>query len=250
MYLRAAHAVLDVPTLRQFIRQNALGILTTAIESENYPKLQCSHIPFLLDLADEDSESELGRLRGHMARANPHAKSMIEQLKVSHEQGAVGAQQLPDEVMILFNGPVDHYVTPKFYVETKPTTGKVVPTWNYSAVQAYGRATVYYDTSAVETGEFLSKQLRDLSHYSEKDVMKFQKPWTVEDAPESYVNILKKMIIGFEVEITRLEGKFKMSQELQEGDRQGVIEGFKKMGTDEGNIMADTVKQRGELKSA
>lgn len=158
--------------------------------------------------------------------------------------------------MVLFTSPVHHYVTPKFYTETKPSTGKIVPTWNYAAAQAYGRARVFYDSKAPETGEFLSKQIRDLSMYAEEKVMGFdgksgrKSAWKVEDAPERYVELLQKGIIGIEIEIERLEGKFKMSQELANGDREGVVKGFGEMGTDVGESMAKIVKERGESKGA
>ena len=156
--------------------------------------------------------------------------------------------------MILFNGPVHHYVTPQFYVETKPSTGKVVPTWDYSAVQAYGVATVFFDTSDQETGEFLEKQLVDLSAQSEASLGYTRgkggkgMPWEVGDAPESCVGLLKKAIIGVQIEIKSLAGKWKMSQELSNGDREGVLQGFEKLRTSEGNEMARTVRERAELK--
>ncbi|KAL1988311.1 hypothetical protein VTN96DRAFT_9994 [Rasamsonia emersonii] len=253
MYLRAAHAETDVATLQQFIRDNPLGILTTAIPSPNYPLLQCSHIPWVLDVEErhendtQDGQGpNLGVLRGHMARQNPQARAIIESL-TSSSSSSFGQQQLNSEVMVLFNGPAHHYVTPKFYVETKPATGKVVPTWNYSAAQAYGRATVYHDANSPETDAFLSKQVDDLSRYAETAIMGHVQPWQVADAPEGYLRIMKKNIIGIRIEITRLEGKFKMSQELPVGDREGVIQGFNGMGTDVGREIAETVRRRGEL---
>lgn len=90
--------------------------------------------------------------------------------------------------MILFNGLVHHYVTLKFYVETKPSTGKVVPKRDYSAVQAYGTATIYFDTSCPETGSFLSEQIDDLSKQSEEKIFGYAgqdgKPeaWSVKEA--------------------------------------------------------------------
>jgi predicted FMN-binding regulatory protein PaiB len=153
--------------------------------------------------------------------------------------------QLEDDVMILFNSPVHHYVTPKFYTETKPTTGKVVPTWNYAAVQAYGKAILYFDSQSVETTAFLTKQIDDLSHQSETEIMGYTSPWTTGESPASYVELLKKAIIGISVKITKLEGKFKMSQELKEGDREGAIKGFQNLGTPTGRDMAVLIEERG-----
>ncbi len=180
-----------------------------------------------------------------MARANPHSKSLIEHFRAS-APGAPGAPlQLKQEVMVLFNSPQQHYITPKFYTETKPSTGKVVPTWNYAAAQAYGVATFFLDSKAVDTDEFLAKQVSDLSEFAEGRVMGYERTWKVTDAPERFVGLLRKTIVGFEVRVTRLEGKFKMSQELKEGDREGVIKGLKELEEDD---MAETVKRRAELK--
>lgn len=251
MYLRAAHAETNIPFLHQFIRDNPLGILTTAIKSDPYPFIQSSHIPFLLDVLETDDEDH-GVLRGHMAKQNPQAKALMDALAQQQQQQKeeeplpYETSELQDEILILFNGPYHHYITPKFYTETKPDTGKVVPTWNYSAVQAYGKIRLYSDSpSASErTSGFLQKQIEELSRMSETGIMGFAQPWKVADAPENYVQLLKKNIIGIEVRIERLQGKVKMSQELKEGDRQGVINGFEKLGTDEGRGIAKTVRER------
>ena len=251
MYLRAAHDELHIPSLRNFIRQNPLGLIITALPSTNFPTIQCTHLPWLLDINDESSETELGILRGHMAKPNPHCKAITEAVQASSASNG----RLTHEVSVIFNGPVHHYVTPKFYTETKPSTGKVVPTWNYSAVQAYGMATILYDSQNPETGNFLDKQISDLSYHAETSVMGYTggdkpKPWDVTDAPERYVDLLKKNIIGISIEITRLEGKYKMSQELGKGDREGVIKGFQALHTAEGYTIARTVEERGASKEA
>ncbi|KAK7448812.1 hypothetical protein VKT23_013542 [Stygiomarasmius scandens] len=245
MYLRTAHAEHDIPTLQAFIRANPLGIFTTAIESPSDHFLQSSHIPWILDVSDEQSPTELGKLRGHMARANPQAKAIISDLTSGSSKDT--SPKLSRDVLVLFNGPAHHYVTPKFYTETKPSTGKVAPTWNYAAVQVYGRATIYFDARAEETDAFLSRAVADLSHFSETSIMGYEKPWSVNDAPESFIALLKKAIIGIEIEITDMDGKWKMSQEMKEGDHEGVIKGFEALGTELGQVMADTVRQRGEL---
>ncbi|KAK7747209.1 hypothetical protein SLS62_009151 [Diatrype stigma] len=212
------------------------------------------HIPFVLDVQDESSETELGVLRCHIARQNPQAKAIIDALETQAQGGNSGC--LEQEVLVLFTSPVQHYVTPKFYTETKPDTGKVVPTWNYAAAQAYGRAKVYYDSRSDDTKAFLSKQVDDLSQYAETSVMGYTgvggkpSPWKVSDAPESYVELLRKNIIGIEIAIDRLEGKFKMSQEMSQGDREGVIQGFGNLQNEVGTRMAELVKERGDLKDS
>ncbi|KAI0738704.1 negative transcriptional regulator [Daedaleopsis nitida] len=244
MYLRAVHAEHDITTLHAFIRANPLGMITTAIDSPFFPFLQSSHIPWILGLPEDAADTDLGRLRGHMARANPQVKAMIAELTSPNGQKR---RTLSRDVLVLFNGPAHHYVTPKFYTATKPSTGKVVPTWDYAAVQVYGHATVFFDAHDPETDAFLSRALPDLTHLCETEVMGYDAPWRVDDAPESYVALLKKAIVGVEVEITDMGGKWKMSQELGEGDRRGVVDGFEALGSEVGRCMAQTVKERGEL---
>lgn len=182
-----------------------------------------------------------------MAKQNPQAKALMEALAAQQEQGNTSLE-LPDEVLILFNGPHHHYVTPKFYTETKPATGKVVPTWNYAAAQAYGKIRVYCDSKSEETSNYLQKQVEELSNQSETSIMGYDSPWKVSDAPVNYVDLLKKNIIGIEITIDRLQGKFKMSQEMGQGDQEGVINGFGKLGTETGKGIADMVKLRAEMK--
>jgi transcriptional regulator len=252
MYIRAVHAEPDLRVLRKLIHDNPLGMLTTAIRSPTYPFLQTSHIPFVLDVNDDSSETEKGRLRGHLARQNPHSKAMIEALTANPGLKNI----LEEEVLVIFNGPAHHYVTPKFYTETKPATGKVVPTWNYAAAQVYGKARIHFDSSSEETSSFLQKQIEDLSHHHETTTMGHTgengrpSEWKVSDAPERFVNLLKKNIIGIEIEVERLEGKFKMSQEMGKADREGVVQGFANLDSDAAQWVSETVKERSDLKDS
>ena len=253
MYLRDVHAEKHIPTLYKFIKENPLGLLITALESKAFQFLQSSHIPWVLDTSNSDDESQLGTLRGHIARANPQAKSFTEAAKEGREgeTNTDGSHSLTRDVLVIFTGPAHHYVTPKFYTETKPASGKVVPTWNYSAVQVYGRATIFYDTKAESTHPFLDKQIRDLTDHNEVETMgNKENPWKVEDAPESYVEILKKAIIGIQIEISDIGGKWKMSQEMPAGDQEGVVNGFAGLGTELGKEMSETVRARCERKEA
>ncbi|KAI0132435.1 transcriptional regulator PAI 2-type [Xylariales sp. AK1849] len=254
MQIRAVHAETRIPALRKVIRDFPLGVLTTAISSATYPFIQSSHIPWILDVNDESSETALGCLRGHVARGNPQSKAMVDSLTSPDHQISTSKSVLEQEVLVLFTSPVHSYVTPKFYTETKPSTGKVVPTWDYAAVQAYGKATVYHDLKAEDTGRFLAKQLEDLSNHMESHIMGYTgtngrpKPWSVSEAPDTYVELLKKNIIGIEIKIERLEGVVKMSQEKGEADRIGVIRGFQDLKSDFGYDMAEMVTQRHEIK--
>ncbi|KAM0690661.1 hypothetical protein Q7P36_009429 [Cladosporium allicinum] len=253
MYLRAAHAEPSLATLRRFIQENPLGILTTTIPSPVHHLIQSSHIPWVLDHSDPSSETELPILRGHIARQNPQAKAIIEHATENpspHPTPTSTSHKLQHEVMVLFNGPSHHYVTPKFYTKTKPESGKVVPTWNYAAAQCYGIATVYFDSKADETSTFLNKQIGDLSEMAETKVMGYEKPWKVADAPERYVELLRKNIIGIEIEVTHLGGKFKMSQEMGEEDQRGVVEGMQALGTADGDYVAKHVMERSKLGEA
>jgi transcriptional regulator len=251
MHLRPEHAVRDLPTLHKFIRAHPLGVITTSLPSDNFPTLQCSHIPWVLDSdtaqlngSNGDSDPSLGVLRGHMARANPQSKAMVE---AAQSQPDTSGAVLPGEVLIVFTSPIDHYITPNFYVESKPATGKVAPTWNYAAVQVYGRATIYHDSKDGATGEYLHRQLSDLAILGEKGVMGYgdddqTAPWKIADAPKEYISILKKNIVGMRIEITRIEGRFKVSQERPVNDRGGVVDGLEKMETGRARDMAEYVK--------
>lgn len=180
-------------------------------------------------------------------------ESLKEQDAATGDNDAESLSFLSQEVLILFNAPSHSYVTPKFYTATKPSTGKVVPTWNYAAVQVYGRLRLYHASKSAATDAFLSKQVVDLSEMSERSQMGYTgsdgapKPWSVDEAPESYVRLLKKAIVGVEITVERMEGKFKMSQEMGREDREGVMGGFEELGTESGRRIADMVRERGEM---
>ncbi|KAK2599175.1 hypothetical protein QQS21_005365 [Conoideocrella luteorostrata] len=252
MHLRKDHAETNTPALQHFIKSNPLGLLTTSIpsSSSSFPILQASHIPFILDAENGSTAGNLGRLRGHMARENPQAKALIEAL--SHST----TNTLDQDILIVFTSPVQHYITTNFYSKTMSTDRRTAPTWNYSAAQIYGRATIHWDAASPQTKGFLLQQLRDLAKLGEREIMGFGekengiKPWKVEDAPASYLERSLKGIIGIEVDIVRLEGKVKMSQELREADRDGVVRGLKALPSETARKMADLVHERGLAKIA
>ncbi|CAG8402189.1 unnamed protein product [Penicillium salamii] len=247
MFLPSAHAETDDAVLLQFIRENPLGMLITGINS-SLDFLQCTHVPVVLDAPEDcDDSAPQGRLRAHIAKQNPQVKGMVESLESKD-----GVITLEDDVLVVFNGKHDHYVTPKYYVETKPDSGKVVPTWNYSAVQVYGKLSLYYDSKTPEAGNFLAQQIHDLSQHTEKSIMGYTggenpQPWKVSDAPEKYVELLQRNIVGIQIRIDKLQGKFKMSQEMRPGDRDGVVKGFSRMGGETGKAIASMVEERGIL---
>ncbi|HEX5231066.1 MAG TPA: FMN-binding negative transcriptional regulator [Bradyrhizobium sp.] len=191
------------------IRNHPLGLLITAGPAG----LLANLFPFLLD-ADG---AEKGTLRVHMARANPQW----------HELEVV------EECLVVFQGPQD-YVTPSWYA-TKRETGKVVPTWNYATVHAWGRPRVMNDDA------WLRRQIEDLTASREA---RRAEPWHVDDAPADFVAMQMRAIVGIEIPILRIEGKWKMSQNRPEADRAGVIAGFRGAG-EAGEAVAALVEERG-----
>ena len=141
-----------------------------------------------------------GTIECHLARANPHWKDLAE----------------GSEAMMIFSG-VDGYITPNWY-PTKAQTAKAVPTWNYAVVHAYGRPAI------MKEKEWLLRHVTELSAQQERSE---PHPWAVSDAPDSYIDVMLRGIIGFRFEIARLEGKWKMSQNRETQDRLGVIDGLK-----------------------
>ena len=235
MYLRVVHSEHDVPTLQKFVQDHPLGLFTTALPHAEYSTIQTSHIPMILD-----KSSGQGILRGHMARANPQCKAILDRLRPTD------SQHLDEEVLVLFNSPFHSYVTPRFYTETKPASGKVVPTWDYAAVQVYGKLKAYHANDE-ETSEFLQSQMEALTSWGESQYPPANGgAWKVSDAPDKYIAWHKKGVIGFEIEITRIEGKFKMSQENPEGDWKGVVDGFAGLQTVNGTHMSQMVENRGK----
>jgi len=194
------------------IIENPLGLLI----SQGSHGLSADPVPFVLD----PERGPLGTLRAHIARAN----SLWQ------------AQDPESEVLIVFQGP-QHYVSPGWY-PSKRETGKVVPTWNYVTVHAYGRLTV------IEDATWLRTQIEALTQKQEQDQAQ---PWSVDDAPEVYIAAQMRAIIGLEIRIDRVIGKIKVSQNRLEGDRRGVAEGLDAAGTDNAHAMAAWVRQYGKV---
>src|ERR1043165_6024546 len=165
-----------------------------ALISHGASGLYASHLPTVLK-----EEGEFGTIECHLARANPHWKELAE----------------GNEALMIFQGP-QGYITPNWYA-TKAETGKVVPTWNYAIVHAYGRPAVMQET------DWLKRHVGELTAQQEKTEAR---PWALSDAPEAYIDVMVRGVVGFRFAITRLEGKWKMSQNRQEQDREGVIAGL------------------------
>lgn len=164
--------------------------------------LNANHIP----LHWVDNGSDYGCLRGHVARANP--------MWTYVDRGF--------EVLAIFQSE-NAYISPAWYA-TKQQTGKVVPTWNYAAVHAYGTMRVIDDAA------WIRNQLEAMTFHHE---LAFPEPWMVSDAPQDFTDMLIEQIVGIEITITRLQGKWKVSQNQSSENQESVIEGLHKLGKTE-----------------
>ncbi|CAA2159760.1 Protease synthase and sporulation protein PAI 2 [Methylobacterium brachiatum] len=187
------------------IRAYPLGLLITG----GAAGLIADPVPFLLDESGPN-----GTLRAHLARANPHWQALAE----------------AEECLVVFQGP-QGYVTPGWYA-SKREHGRVVPTWNYATVHAWGRPRV------IEDADWLHRQVADLTTLRETPRAA---PWAVDDAPAPFVAAQLRAIIGIEIPITRIEGKWKMSQNRPEADRAGVVAGMRAEGE---TALAEIVAER------
>ncbi|MDB4883674.1 MAG: Negative transcriptional regulator [Gemmatimonadetes bacterium] len=210
MYIPPSNAEHDVAALFAFIEAHPLGILVTSSASDG---LFATHLPLLV----HRDRGPFGVLEGHVARANPH-----------HRQLDAGA-----EALVIFAGP-DAYITPAWY-EAKREHGRVVPTWNYVAVHVYATPRVVDDPA------FLKRHLESLTSRHESPRAE---PWAVSDAPADYVAQQMKAIVGVELAITRLEGKWKMSQNRSGADIDGVVRGLRESGEPAERTVAEIVEAR------
>lgn len=191
MYLPAAFRQDDLAELHLQIHQSRLATLVC----QGADRLVASHLPLLL----ETGEGEYGTLHGHIARANPQWRALAD-----------GA-----EALVVFNGP-DAYVSPAWYA-AKAEHGKVVPTWNYIAVHAYGQAEVFDDAERL---------LHLVGRLSVQHEAGRPQPWALSDAPREYIDAMLRAIVGFALPIRRLEGKWKLGQNRSQADQYGVREGL------------------------
>ena len=175
--------------LQDTIRRHPLANLVT----HGPDGLVASPVPLLLD----PEPGPFGTLHGHIARANPQWK------------------QAGGDALALFMGS-DAYVSPQHYA-AKRETGRVVPTWNYIAVQAAGR---------IEFHDDRERLLRLVTRLTERHEAGRDVPWAVSDAPSDYISAMLNGIIGIELRVTRLDGKWKLSQNRSAEDRAGVAAGL------------------------
>jgi transcriptional regulator len=191
MYTPKAFEVTDVAAMQQQIDKTRLAVLVTNGEHG----LQASHLPLLL----RREPDTCGTLYGHLAKANPQWRDL-----------AAGG-----EALVIFSG-ADAYISPSYY-PSKAEHEKVVPTWNYLAVHAYGRAEVFTD----------AERLRELvGDLTDKHESGRNQPWSVDDAPADYIATMLGAIVGLALPIERLEGKRKLGQNRSAQDYAGVREGL------------------------
>ena len=198
MYVPSSFREDSVPVLHDAIRRAGLATLVTVGAAGP----EASHVPMLL----LPEPAPLGTLVGHVARANPQWQDAARAV----------------DALAIFLGP-DAYVTPSWY-ETKRETGRVVPTWNYVAVHARGSVRFFDDPERLRTLVTRLTQDREATR---------PEPWAVSDAPEEFIRAHLKAIVGFELTIARLEGKWKMSQNRPAQDRAGVADGLEREGAAE-----------------
>jgi transcriptional regulator len=164
---------------------------------------RASILPMLFDAADGPN----GYLRGHLARGNPQWR----EIEASIAAGGDGAA----EALAIFDGP-DAYVSPAWY-EEKRLTGKVVPTWNYVTAQAHGTISTIHDPDWL---------IPHVARLVERHESGRPDPWALSDAPDDYVQMQARAIVGLELRIARVEAKAKLTQNRSDTDIEGTIEGL------------------------
>lgn len=221
MYTPAHFAEERIGVLHDFIRAHPLGTLVSMHEGA----LEATHVPLVLDIGRPVSNQGQSRdregadvpacLRGHLARANAHWKTLNDA-----------------PVLVIFSGP-EHYISPNWY-PSKHEDGKVVPTWNYTAVHVWGKARVIDDVDYV---------LRNVTELTAHNEAPLPDHWQVSDAPPNFIRAMARGIVGFEIVIERMQGKWKLSQNRSRVDRDGAIGGLDSLGTHAGAEMAALMRE-------
>lgn len=181
MFTPKPYEINDIPQIHQFINEFSFGVLVSS-------SLTGTHIPFVLN----SEEGKYGTLYAHCAKANPHWKTLEN-----------------SDVLIIFTGP-HSYISPNWY-----SKGPAVPTWNYTAVHAYGKTTLLNHSDTLKT-------VNDVVKKYEPSLLKEQTILTPE-----YTDKLLAGIAGFKIELTKLEGQLKLGQQRSKSDQQGVYNALK-----------------------
>lgn len=210
MYTPGQFAETRIDVLHELIRAHPLGALVTLTPDG----LDANHTPFEID----PDPAPFGTLRGHVARANSQWRDASGEL----------------DALVIFQGP-DRYISPSWY-EAKRESGEVVPTWNYAVVHARGPLRVIEDETWLRA--FVDK----LTNRYEAGRAE---SWKVEDAPADFVRKLLGAIVGIEIPISQLAGKWKVSQNRPARDRDGVVGGLMAEGGAPAEAMAELVRRFG-----
>lgn len=189
------------------IEANSFGTLVAMVDGE----LSADHLPFVF----KPDAGEKGVLHAHIAKGNPLWKK----------------HQADQNVMVIFRG-AHHYISPSWYA-SKAEHEKVVPTWNYAVVHVHGTLKI------IEDQNWLKNHINEQTNKNEEN---YEIPWKVSDAPEKFIDGQLKGIVGVEIEITRFEGKWKMSQNKNETDKTGVIDGLTQDDNENSRAMAEYIK--------
>ena len=172
--------------------------------------MEANSLPFLLHTSDE-----CWILKGHIARAN-----------VLWQQPA-----LASSCLVIFQGP-QHYISPAWYPDKDTSGGKVVPTWNYASVHLRGQLSFIHDTV------WLQQQVAELTQIHEQRV---QQNWSLNDAPDTYIQKMLKAIVGIEIRITQIQGKWKVSQNRSKSDKLAVASALRCLGTDDAHAVQQLI---------
>lgn len=207
MYTPAYTAETRPERLHQLVREFPLGQLVT----HGPQGLDANVLPFLLDVQPDGSAV----LRAHAARANP-----------------VWRECAGTQVMALFQGP-QAYVSPNWY-PSKAEDGRAVPTWNYIVVQAHGPLVVHDDVAWMR--QFLTR-------LTARHEAAQPRPWRLEDAPPGYLDAMLRGVVGLEIPVASWQGKWKMSQNHPQPNRDGVARGLRERGDDQARAVADWVER-------
>ena len=211
MYIPSHFEETRIEVLHELMRNHPLATVIT-LSSDG---LNANHLPLELD----PEPTPYGTLRGHVARANPVWRDFNRDV----------------EAIMIFQG-ADSYITPSWYA-TKKETGKVVPTWNYAVVHAYGALKIIEDTT------WLRGLVERLTTHQEAAK---ENPWKVSDAPENYIEPMLRAIVGIEIPITKIFGKWKVSQNQTHVNQVGVVDGLREIRNDSASAMAELVHQQSE----
>lgn len=209
MYIQQQFEETRVDVLHGLIKSHPFATFVVPGEAG----LIVNHIPLMLC----PSEGGQGVLKGHIARANPVWRECSDSV----------------EAAVIFQGP-ESYITPSWY-PSKHADGKAVPTWNYAVVHVHGVPRI------IDDADWLLQHLTQMTDERERDQAM---PWKVTDAPKDYIDRMLGAIIGMEIPIARIAGKWKVSQNRPVADRLGVATGLRNRGDDRSLVMADLVMER------